>query len=129
MRCPNCNVENPREATRCIGCGAALAAGGSRRTKRRGVAEESDSPFGGPVEAANWSAVWAYRVAVWGLVPGLGLALGPASMVWGLAARLRGRRDPEFTARGPATGAALLGAITTLTNWGGLVLMIRGWNL
>jgi hypothetical protein len=123
MRCANCNADNPREAATCAGCGAAL----SRRVKRRGIAEESDSPFGGPVEAPNRSAVWAYRVAVLGLVPGLGLGLGPAALVWGLAARWRGRREPEFTAHGPANAAALLGAFTSLTNWGGLALMLRGW--
>jgi hypothetical protein len=123
MRCANCNADNPREAATCAGCGAAL----SRRVKRRGIAEESDTPFGGPVEAPNRSAIWAYRVAVLSLLPGLGLLLGPAALVWGLAARWRGRRDPEFTARGPATAAALLGALTSLTNWGGLALMVRGW--
>src|SRR5262245_47118017 len=122
MRCANCNADNPREAATCAGCGAAL----SRRGKRRGIAEESESPFGGPVEGPNRSAVWAYRVAVLGLVPGLGLGLGPAALVWGLAAGWRGQRDPEFTARGPAAAAALLGALTTLTNWGGLALMLRG---
>jgi hypothetical protein len=122
MRCATCNVDNPREAVKCAGCGAAL----SRRVKRRGIAEESDSPFGGPVEAPNRSAIWAYRVAVLGLIPGLGLGLGPAAIVWGLLALLRGRRDSEFTARGPATAAVLLGALTSLTNWIGLTLVIRG---
>jgi hypothetical protein len=106
---------------KCAKCGAAL----SRRIKRRGVAEDSDTPFGGPVEPANRSAIWAYRVAVLGLVPGLGLVLGPASFVWGLWARLRGRRNSEFTARGPANAAILLGILNSLTNWLGITLMIR----
>jgi hypothetical protein len=122
MRCANCNTDNPREAAKCAGCGAVM----SRRVKRRGVAGESNSPFGGPVEAPNRSAIWAYRVAVLGLIPGLGLGLGPLVIAWGLTARLRGQRDPEFTARGPATAAVLLGVLTALTNWIGLILMIRG---
>jgi hypothetical protein len=107
---------------KCAKCGAVL----SRRFKRRGIAEESDTPFGGPVEPANRSAIWAYRVAVLGLVPGLGLALGPVTFVWGIWARLRGRRESEFTARGPAHAAILLGFLNALTNWLGLALMIRG---
>ncbi len=122
MRCASCNVDNPNSAVKCAKCGAAL----SRRSKRRGIAQESDTPFGGPVEPANRSAVWAYRVAVLGLVPGLGLVLGPPSFVWGLWAWLRGRRNPEFTARGPAYAAILLGVLNALTNWLGLTLMIRG---
>ncbi len=122
MRCASCHAENPREAVKCAGCGAAL----SRRVKRRGVAEESDSPFGGPVEAPNRLAIWTYRVAVLGLIPGLGLAVGPAVIVGGLAALWRGRREAEFTARGPATAAILLGVVISLTNWIGLWLMIHG---
>ncbi len=60
MRCASCNVDNSRTAIKCAKCGAVL----SRRSKRRGIAEESDTPFGGPVEPANRSAIWAYRIAV-----------------------------------------------------------------
>src|SRR5262249_2951347 len=121
MRCASCNADNPREAATCAGCGAALG----RRVKRRGIAEESDSAFGGPVEPPNRSAVWAYRVAVLGLVPGLGLGLGPAALVWGLAAGWRGRRDPEFTAPGPPPPAGPLRAPPTPTQRGGPALRVR----
>jgi hypothetical protein len=123
MRCANCNVDNPRESVKCASCGAAL----SRRIKRRSIAEESDSPFAGAVEGPNRSAIWAYRVAVLGLIPGLGLAVGPFVLVWGVWAQWRGRREPEFTAHGPATAAILLGFFTSLANWVGLTLMIRGY--
>jgi hypothetical protein len=122
MRCANCNIDNPREATKCAGCGAAL----SRRIKRRSTVEESDSPFGGPIEAPNRAAIWAYRLAILALIPGLGLALGPVALLWGAAAWLRARGDPEFTAQGPVRVAVLLGVLNTLMNWIGLVLVIQG---
>ena len=122
MRCTTCNVENPREAVKCAACGTALP----RRSKRRAIAGESDTPFGGPIEAPNRMAIWGYRVAVFGLIPGLGLGLGPVAIAWGLVALLRGRRHPEFTARGPATATILLGVLNSLTNWIGLLLMIGG---
>ena len=122
MRCVNCNTDNPREATKCAGCGAAF----SRRAKRRGVALESDTPFAGSVEGPNRSAIWGYRVAVLGLIPGLGLLLGPVAIAWACVALLRGRHDPEFTARGPALASILLGVLNSLTNWLGLMMMIRG---
>lgn len=98
----------------------------SRRIKRRIVAELSESPFGNPIDASNWAAVWAYRVAVLGLVPGLGLGLGPVAALWGATAWLRARNNPEFTAHGPAAVAVLLGVLNTLMNWMGLMLMIQG---
>jgi hypothetical protein len=123
MRCANCNNDNPRESVKCNRCGAIL----SRRIKRRPIAEESDTPFGGPVEGPNRPAVLAYRVAVIGLIPGLGLALGPLVIVWGMWVQYRGRREPEFTGYGLTTAAVLLGLFITLTNWLGLTLMIRGY--
>jgi hypothetical protein len=78
------------------------------------------------VEGPNRRAIWAYRISVIGLIPGLGLGLGPAAIVWGLLARLLGRIDPEFTGHGLALTAILLGVLNTLTNWIGLMLMIQG---
>ena len=123
MRCPACKAENADEAAACGTCGAPL----TRRPRRRGVAEESDTPFSPRTEASNRAALRAYRLCVLGLVPGLGLALGPLAMVLGGLARARGRTDPDFTARGPALAAVLLGGLITLTNWLGLALM--GWGL
>jgi hypothetical protein len=56
----------------------------------------------------------AFRVAVYGMLPPLGLALGPAAVVLGALALWRGKADP----------AALL----ALTSWLGAVLMIVGWR-
>jgi hypothetical protein len=91
------------------------------------VPEESDTPFVELGEGANRMARLAYYLALAGLVPGLGLLLGPAAAVLGALARRRGRSDPDFTAQGPARGAVLLGLLLALTNWVGLVLMVLGW--
>jgi hypothetical protein len=91
------------------------------------VREEVDTPFCGLGEGPNRVARLAYLVAVAGLVPGLGLVLGPVAALLGLLARRR-RFDPAFAAHGPAKAGLALGILLTLTNWGGLVLMVAGWR-
>src|SRR5947209_8439390 len=102
MRCPACNAENAREAARCASCAGPLAAPRRKAPRRRAVAEENDTPFGAPAEGTNGAALRAYRVSVLGLVPGLGLLLGPAAVVLGGLARRRGKTDPDFTAHAHA---------------------------
>ena len=123
MQCPSCSTENVEEASRCEKCGGALS-----RRRRRDPTEEADSPFSRYIDPVNRPAVRAYRLAVLSMVPGLGLLLGPAAVVLGAVARRRGRAEPDFTAKGPATAAVLLGAATALTNWAGLALMVLGWR-
>ncbi len=129
MRCPACQTEIPADVSRCAGCGTAITpprpSGGRAR---RAVAEDSDTPFAELGEGTNRTAKLSYFIALAGMVPGLGLVLGPVAALLGLFARLRGRTDPQFTAVGPARGAIFLGLLLTLTNWGGLVLMILGWR-
>jgi hypothetical protein len=122
MRCPACNAESDREAPTCASCGAPLG----RRPRRRGIAEEADTPFGPDVEEPNRPALRAYRLSVWGLIPPLGLILGPLAVVLGSRARARARTDPDFTAWGPVLASIILGALVAVTNWAGVVLMILG---
>jgi hypothetical protein len=127
MRCPSCDAETP-EAPACASCGRPLPAPRRRPPRKRGVAEVLETPFSEHVEPANRPAMRAFRVAVYGLVPGLGLFLGPLAIVLGALAGWRGRSDPAFTAPTPARAAVVLGALITLTNWLGLALMLAGWR-
>lgn len=125
MRCPSCNAENDKEAARCGACGTALA----RKPKRRAAGQvEAVSPFVWPVEPANWPCTRAYWTACAGLIPGLGLLLGPAAVVLGFLGRAYAKTEPECTAPDQATVAILLGSLITVTNWVGLTLMILGWT-
>jgi hypothetical protein len=65
----------------------------------------------------------AYRVALWSLVPGLGLLLGPAAVVLGVLAARRASEDIAARVRGKV--AAWCGVLVTLTQLIGVVLMIR----
>ena len=68
----------------------------------------------------------AFRLSLWSLVPGLGLLLAPVAFVLGCLIVRKSPRDDM--ARGQARVAIVFGALVTLAQWIGLVLMIRGWN-
>jgi hypothetical protein len=90
------------------------------------VRESAASPFGGPVEPHNRPAIYAYRCSILGLIPVVGLILGPVALVWGFLALRRGRKDPEFSGHGPALLAMFLGLLLTLSQWTGAVLIYLG---
>jgi hypothetical protein len=124
MRCPSCRADNDYANRACGSCGAPLSRRSSGR--RRAVPAEGDSPFSGQYPAVNLPALRAYWLALLGLVPPLGLLLGPPALLLGLRARRRGPSDPEFTAVGPALAAVILGVAVTLTSWAGAALMYLG---
>jgi hypothetical protein len=119
--CPACGADNTPDAPRCSACGILIG-----RKRRRGVSAESDTPFSGEVPTINRPALRAYRISIYGMLPGLGLVGGPVAVVLGLRACYRARGDRHFTARGPALAAVLFGVLTAVTNWVGFVLMYLG---
>ena len=122
MHCPDCGAENPNEAMQCSACGSKL----SRRPRRRTDPRDADNPSGLAVFADNPAALTAYRCSLWGLIPFVGLALGPAALGLGVVAWWRNRANPNPQQAGRARAAMILGTLTLLTNWGGLVLMWLG---
>jgi hypothetical protein len=123
MRCPACDAPNAPDAVQCAACNAPLQ---RRPARKRDRSEDPDSPFGVRAEGSNLSALRAYRLSLYGLIPVVGLVLGPTAVLLGAWAARRGRRDPTFTARGPAVAAVIIGTIDSLTNWAGVGLMILG---
>ncbi len=121
MRCPACNAVNVRDAVQCAACKEPLR----RRAKRR-VAVDSETPFGAKPEGSNLAALYAYRLSLFGLIPVVGLALGPVSVLLAGWAWWKGRKDPAFSAFGPLFAAFIVGTVDTLTNWGGVLLMAIG---
>jgi hypothetical protein len=97
------------------------------RRGRRAVVEDSGMPFTSQwADARGAEAVRAYWCALLGLLPGVGLLLGPLAFVLALWTGLRGRRDPAFKGGALCIAAVVLGLLLTLTQWSGLALMIRG---
>ena len=124
MRCSSCNVENAKEASRCVSCGVAL----TKKSKRRGGGQvEMPSPFSWPVDPLSWPCTRAYWAAMAGLIPGVGLVLGPVAVVLGFIGWRHVKAEPACTVSGQATAAVVFGTLETLTNWVGLWLMVLGW--
>jgi len=121
MRCPACNVENAAGASQCSACGEEL----KRKPRRRGLASESQTPFSTQSDTRHPLALMAYRCAVFGLIPFLGLLLGPAALVLGILAWRRVKGNPT-QGSGAARAAMVLGSLVMLTNWTGLAFMLIG---
>jgi hypothetical protein len=97
-----------------------------QRARKRAGNDEPYDPLAVPVEGANRTALRSYRLGIWSLIPFVGLILGPLAATLGLAARWRGRNDPEFTFHAPALAGIVLGGLVAVTNWTGVVLMVLG---
>ncbi len=128
MNCPKCQAETKQEGQVCQSCGAPLnsrAAGKAARNRKR----DPQGPVSAETEARHQAALRAFRVSVAGLIPGLGLILGPTAMLLGDLSRRQALKDPEFYLWGPAYGAIAFGAVITLCNWLGVTLMFLGlWS-
>jgi len=98
------------------------------KRKRRGMAEESDSPFKMAQDPELRPALRAYLISLWGLLPPLGLVLGPVAFGLGLWLRWQHRHNPAYRGKNMVIAAIVLGGSLWLTTWGGLALMVLGWS-
>jgi hypothetical protein len=120
MLCPSCHADNADDASECSVCGTKLVSSASRRVPRA-----SDSDGGG--EQTGRSLAWtAFRCSVYGLIPFVGLVMGPIALVLGFVAWQRGHGVKSGRGVGPAIASMLLGGFIAFTNWLGLALMLYG---
>jgi hypothetical protein len=99
--------------------------GAGRKPRRRGAIEESDTPFSSQsLDVRGRAAVRAYLVSLYAMIPFVGLLLAPAALGMGFLALMRGRRAPDFKGTSLCKAAMLLGFLLTITQWGGLTLML-----
>ncbi len=122
MRCPACATDNPAESPKCSQCGEKLSKPARRRTPNF---NDKYSLIASRVPR-NRAAVLAYRCAVFGLIPGLGLLLGGAAIGLGIVGRKRFLADPEQRGLGHAMAGIVLGALELLTNAIGLACIWVG---
>jgi hypothetical protein len=136
MRCPACNTENEPSRPDCSNCQAALpsqpppeepaAPPAKRRPRRQRTAQQTDTPFSPYAEGCNREAANAYRLSLIGMVPFLGLVLGPLSAWQATRIKRKSKDDPDFTAHTPVRAAVVIGILAGVTQWVGLGLMILG---
>jgi hypothetical protein len=76
------------------------------------------------IPTSNPAALIGYYSSVLSLVPGLGLVLGPLAMGLGVSGLRRARREPWVKGTAHAIVAIVLGSLTSLVNWGAVVLTV-----
>jgi phage FluMu protein Com len=72
----------------------------------------------------NGRALIAYYLGVFSLIPCLGLLLGPAALVLGILGMRYVNANPTAKGTGHAIAGIILGGLTTLGNWGGILALI-----
>ena len=68
----------------------------------------------------------AYYLGVFAVIPCAGLLLGPAALILGILGIRYRNKHPTAGGLGHAIAGVVLGSLTTLANWGAVVIMIVG---
>jgi hypothetical protein len=116
MRCQACEAENGEQQKECQQCGARLA----RPSRRREIQNVHNA------WASDRLDDRAFRIAIWGLIPPLGLILGPWSLVQGIVSVRRARAAGEMGRTTAMTAAIAIGGAETLCCYLGVSLMLMG---
>jgi hypothetical protein len=130
MQCPVCKTDNESKRTNCIRCQTALAAppptAGRTRRSRRGADRQAGFDASPQAAAYNREVKRVYRLCLIGVLPVLGLILGPLSALIAARIRFKAKGDPAFTLHTPVRFVFVIGLLSGITNWVGLALMILG---
>jgi hypothetical protein len=97
-----------------------------RNNRRNDMPDYLDTIFSNRNMGSRTIGATAYRLSLFGLIPFVGLLLGPVAFALGFVS-WRWEAYPEDF-RGPyfAEAAMVLGGLLFATNWGGLLLMLCG---
>src|SRR5262249_42831092 len=85
---------------------------------RRDPAEETVSTI---IPYKNGRALAAYYLGVFGLIPCLGLLLGPAALILGILGMRYVKANPTAKGTGHAIAGIIMGSLATLGNWGAVI--------
>jgi hypothetical protein len=91
-----------------------------KRDVRTDPTEEAVSTI---IPYKNARALIAYYLGVFSLIPCAGLVLGPAAFILGILGLRYVRAHPTAKGTGHAIAGIVLGALTTLGNWGGAIIL------
>jgi hypothetical protein len=89
------------------------------RIRRRG-----DGGLNALIPYRNPTALTGYYLAVFSLIPCVGLLLGPAAVILGIVGMKFRNKNPEAGGLGHAITALVLGGLTTLGNWGFVAFVV-----
>jgi hypothetical protein len=102
--------------------------GPRRRREERDERDESDEPISTLIPYKNPKALTAYYLGVFSLIPCVGLILGPLALVFGILGLNYVKDHPAAKGTGHAIAGVVLGSLTTLGNFG-VLLVFGGYAL
>ncbi len=90
MYCPKCEAQNDDNNFKCINCGQIL-----HPVQRTPLAQTDDYILGGLIPYKNSSALIAYYLGVFSIIPFLGIFLGITAFILGLKGLRFTKKHPE----------------------------------
>lgn len=96
------------------------------RRRPRHDNEEQGDMTGGLIPYKNGAALAAYYLGVFGLIPGLGMLLGPLALIFGFLGFRFGRAHPKAGGLAHAIVGILLGTLIVVGHIAVVILLITG---
>ncbi|GEM_PF-1501113 len=94
------------------------------RRRRAPNVRRRDDGISSLIPYNNGMALAGYYLGVFSLIPCLALILGPLALIFGIVGLNRVKRNPEIKGTGHSITAIVLGGITTLANYGFIIVML-----
>jgi len=107
MYCPKCGAFNEDNSAYCISCGQVLPG----HTPEAPPIPVNDGTFGGLIPYRNTPALIGYYLAVFSIIPCLGIFLGIAGFILGLMGLRLAREHPECRGVGHSWVAIIVGGL------------------
>jgi hypothetical protein len=139
LRCPQCGVDNAPNAVICAHCGQPLPVPQAQQQSQAPwppppqgqpaqqyptAAPPPDNTLGGLIPFKNSAALTSYYLAIFALIPCLGLFLGIAAFVLGLRGLKFSKEHPEAKGSAHAWIGIILGGLCGFGNIIGLILIV-----
>ena len=87
--------------------------------------DEDDGSGGGIFPYKNGMALAAYYCGIFGLIPGVGLALAPLAVIFGIIGLVKARGDKFHRGMGHAIAGILLGLVVGPAVWVGILFLFK----
>ena len=127
--CAHCGAPNEARLTQCPQCGRSLLAawppppGGYAPPQAYPPPQTTIGGFGGMIPDKNPSALTAYYLGIFSIIPCLGLPMGLAALVLGLRGLDLVKEHPEVRGRTHALVGIIVGGLFGLLNLMGFLIL------
>ncbi|MCD4783806.1 MAG: zinc ribbon domain-containing protein [Candidatus Eremiobacteraeota bacterium] len=118
MYCPKCGAQNDDNSYKCVSCSYLLHAKPARQMPRP---IQSDDSLGGLIPYKNPYSLISYYLAVFSLIPGIGLILGSIAFFLGMKGLRFYQEHPESGGKIHSWVGIILGGIC---GFGSIILVI-----